>query len=55
MEADSSLTREQAYELWKADMRARASKGGKAPVGGFSVVPGLAQRAGRISRNNRKK
>ncbi len=53
MLADPSLTEEQAYELYKEDMRQRGSKGGKAHGGAFNYVPGLAKRAARIPRKKK--
>lgn len=54
-ELDPGISDQEAYDLWKADMRARGSKGGQNSTGAFAVVPGLAQRAARIAGANKKK
>lgn len=49
-QANPGISDQEAYDLWRADMRARGSQGGKKSTGAFAVVPGLAQRAARIAR-----
>lgn len=49
-QANPGVSDQEAYDLWREDMRARGSAGGKKSTGAFAVVPGLAQRAARIAR-----
>lgn len=60
MELNPGITREEAYELWCEDMRAKASKGGKARFEGKGFAnpehnPSAAGRkGGTISRRKKK-
>lgn len=48
MNENPGISRDEAYELYKADMRARASNGGKRPTtGGFKANPVRASEAGK--------
>lgn len=52
--ANPGISNEEAYDLWREDLRKRGSMGGKKSTGAFAVVEGLAQRAGRLSRAKSK-
>lgn len=49
-QANPGISDEEAYNLWREEMKKRGSEGGKKSTGAFAVVPGLAQRAGKLSR-----